>query len=125
MQAEGASLDLALEQGGFRDFEQELDAFEALLLRDRVRVDRRLSWLQAAVPWLLALPLLLATLIFIVFRRYLRRAVAEPLADIMTSEPDVFSVTKSAIAGADKAPHAITSAAESKVLRIVFSPLGL
>ncbi|WP_018410422.1 sensor histidine kinase [Methyloversatilis thermotolerans] len=85
VQAEGASLDLALEQGGFRDFEQELDAFEALLLRDRVRVDRRLSWLQAAVPWLLALPLLLATLIFIVFRRYLRRAVAEPLADIMTA----------------------------------------
>lgn len=87
--AGGRSLDAQLERGAFNDFEQRLSEFERVLLQRRRDVDHRLGILQKVVPVLLALPLLLATLIFIVFRRYLRVAVAEPLAAIMDATRNI------------------------------------
>lgn len=87
--AESSRLDLQLERGAFHDFELRLGEFESQLQQQRRAVDRRLGVLHAVVPWLLALPLLLATVIFIVFRRYLRSAVAEPLAAIMDATRNI------------------------------------
>lgn len=87
--ASGRSLDAQLERGAFNDFEQRLSEFERVLLQKRRDVDRRLGTLQQVVPVLLALPLFLATLIFVVFRRYLRVAVAEPLAAIMDATRNI------------------------------------
>lgn len=87
--ARGRSLDAQLERGAFNDFEQRLNEFELVLLKKRRDVDHRLGILRQVVPALLTLPLLLATVIFIVFRRYLRVAVAEPLAAIMDATRNI------------------------------------
>jgi signal transduction histidine kinase len=87
--SEGRRLDVQLERGAFHEFELSLGEFERVLLFERKRVDDQLSLLRQVVPALLTLPLLLATVIFVVFRRYLRVAVADPLVAIMDATRNI------------------------------------
>lgn len=78
-------LDVRLEHGALKEYEKVFSAAESLLALERTDLRSRHRMLNALALFLLALPLLVALAMLVVARRFLRRAVVEPLSSVMTA----------------------------------------
>ena len=73
-------LNTELELNGINNHEEAIKKIEALIALQQARLDERLTNLNRLVPMLLALPFLLALVLLIFSRYFLQRAVVAPLA---------------------------------------------
>jgi signal transduction histidine kinase len=82
-------LDTELEQGSLAGYERAFSQLEGLLDRQGRALQRRLALLAWSSPLLLALPVVGAAVLLLWSRRWMRRAIIEPLVSVQRATEEI------------------------------------
>lgn len=84
-------LDLDLERGPFREYEQAFSSIDALLALDRSEAQARFSVLAKYAPLVLSIPFALAIALLLLSRGLLRKGLLGPLAELLRASARISS----------------------------------